>query len=190
MPPCFWVLGAFPDRDGSGGGRSGVLAQHLFRYRGLALLLHLLFHGRDVAPQGVGGVVEVDQHGRAFGVGFEEVAELAPEVGADDIAVVGDFGDAADFLFDVDVEVVVPEIGEDFLELPLRFNGPDELGLFNLADGCDRAIGAGFSDFLGHGHFGRRVLFRAPGGQLESASWGSICSSPPPGFTSDCMAAG
>jgi hypothetical protein len=117
--------------------------------------LHLLLEGRDHALDGIGGVVEVEKHGRAFGRGFEHVAKTAPDVGTDDIAIIGDFPDAARSLLDVDVEVIAPKIDEDFLKLTFGIDGTHQLGLFELADGCD---GAPLIDFIHHGaYFVRRL---------------------------------
>ena len=60
-------------------------------------------------------VIEIEQHCRALGGGFEEIFEFAEDVGADDVAFV--FGDevAVGAFIEVDVEVVEPEIGEDFV---------------------------------------------------------------------------
>ncbi len=109
---------------------------------------HLLLHGRDLACRGVAGVVEIMEHGRAFGGGLEQIVEGAPEVGTDDFAVIDDFEDAVGALLDVDVEVVAPEIDEDFLQLALRIDRADELGLLELADGGD---GAPLIGEVGHG---------------------------------------
>ena len=87
-------------------------------------------------------VIEVEQHGRALGGGLQEVFELAEDVRADDVALV--FGDqvAVGALVEVDVEVVEPEIGEDFVELAVAIDGAQEFAFGEIAgDHLLRSVG-------------------------------------------------
>jgi len=145
-------------RDGRGrGGRGAILHQH-----GLLPFGRLLLLRRNGVGKRAAGVIEVIEHGRALGIGLEQVAEFAPDVGANDVAIIGNFVNAADVLFDIDVKVIIPKIGEHFLELPLRVNGTDELGLFKFADGRNRAILIGFGD-----HGVHLILGALRGGNLD-----------------------
>ncbi len=90
------------------------------------------------------------EHGRAFGRGFEQVAEFAPDVGTDHVAVIGHFKNAVGPFFDIDVEVIAPEIDQHLLELALGIDRAHQLGLFELADDRDGAPLVGHLDHFGH----------------------------------------
>ena len=77
-------------------------------------------------------VVEIDQHRGRLHDRFEHLAEVPQRVGADDVAVVVHPERRLDELPGVDVEVVVPEVDQNFEELALRVDRPGpgrELGL-------------------------------------------------------------
>ena len=64
-------------------------------------------------------VVEVEQHRRALRGRAEQIAELAEHVRPDRLALVLGQQKPIGALARVDVEVVEPEVGEHFLQLPL-----------------------------------------------------------------------
>ena len=130
---------------------------------------------------GVRGVIEVEKHGRAFGRGFEQVAEAAPDMRADDLAIIDDFQDAVGAFLHVDVEMVAPKIDQHFLELALRINGPDQLGLLQLADGRDRAVLVGLVGHPSPFSRWRRELVAAGGTGwfwLTISPWPALAAAP------------
>ena len=75
---------------------------------------------RTIAVGLAQGIVEIDEHGRTFRHGLEQCAELAERVGANGLVfVVSEFVALSRVLLDVDGEVIQPEIGHHFLQLPL-----------------------------------------------------------------------
>ena len=65
-------------------------------------------------------VVEIEEHRRTFRDGFQEIAEFSERVGPDDVLIeVHQVIRLRRALGSVDVEVVLPEIGHHFLQLPL-----------------------------------------------------------------------
>src|SRR5687767_4124851 len=68
-------------------------------------------------------VVEVEQHGGMLGGGEHHVFKFAQHARADRVPLVGSYEVAIGTLVEVDVEMVVPEIGEDLGELPVAVDG-------------------------------------------------------------------
>ena len=96
---------------------------------------------RSVRAHGL-PVVQVEQHRRTLGGGFQQVFELAEDVRADHVALV--FGDqvAVGALIEVDVEVVEPEIGQHFVELAVAVDGAQQLAFGEIAgDHLLRTVG-------------------------------------------------
>ena len=96
--------------------------------RGQGALVHPRGEGLD-ALRGVGAVVvQVDQHGGVFGRGTEEGAEIAEDVGADGVPLVAQYlRRAVVDAGDGDVEVVEPEVGQDFGQLGFGVEGAVQL---------------------------------------------------------------
>ena len=81
-----------------GNGRSDGAVAILHHLAGDPLGDHL-FPGGHGMRDGVGGVVEIVEHGGAFRGGLEQVAEAAPDVGANHVAVIDDLQDAVRAFF-------------------------------------------------------------------------------------------
>ena len=77
-------------------------------------------------------VVEIEQHRRTLRRRFEQIAELAEDVRPDRVALVGREQESIAPLPRVDVEMVEPEIGEHFLQLPLAVDRAKQLLLGEL----------------------------------------------------------
>src|SRR6202030_2811747 len=77
-------------------------------------------------------VVEVEEHRRALGRGLEQVAKLAEDVRTDALALVLREQEPVPALARVNIEVVEPEIGERFLQLPVAVDRPQQLLLVQL----------------------------------------------------------
>ena len=84
-------------------------------------------------------VVEIEEHRRALRGGAEQVAELAEHVRPDRVALVLGEQEAVAALARVDVEVVEPEVGQHFLELPLAVDRAQHL---LLGSSTHHAVGA------------------------------------------------
>ena len=78
-------------------------------------------------------VVEVEQHGGTLGGGFEQVFEFAENAGADDVAFVCGDQVAVGALIEVDVEVIEPEIRQDFVELAVAVDGAQQFAFGEIA---------------------------------------------------------
>ena len=78
-------------------------------------------------------VIQVEQHGRAFGGGFQQVAELAQHVRADGVALVFGGQVTVGSLVHEDVEMVEPEIGQHFVQLAIAIDGAQNLTLLEVA---------------------------------------------------------
>src|SRR5665213_525195 len=72
-------------------------------------------------------VIEIEQHGRTLRGGEKQVFEFAEYVRPDDIALVTGDHQAVRAFIDIDVEVVVPEIGEHFIQLAIAVYGAQQL---------------------------------------------------------------
>ena len=73
-------------------------------------------------------VVQVEQHGRAFGRGCQQVFEFAQRMRADHITLVGGEHIAVRAFADEYVEVVKPEVRHYFVELALAVDVTQQLG--------------------------------------------------------------
>src|ERR1039457_3202257 len=73
-------------------------------------------------------VVEVEEHGGTLRGGAQQVFELAEDMRANGIALVGSDQIVIRALVDENVEVVVPEVGEDLFQLPFAVDRTEELG--------------------------------------------------------------
>ncbi len=71
-------------------------------------------------------VVEIEEHGGALRGGEQKVFEFAEDAGADDVALVGSDHVSILPFVDIDVEVVEPEICEDFLKLTVAVDGAEK----------------------------------------------------------------
>ena len=85
-------------------------------------------------------VVEIEEHRGTLRVRVEQIAKLAEDVRADDVALVLREHEARGTLPRIHVEVVEPEIGEHFLELPLAVHGAEHLLLPQLDDHAVRLL--------------------------------------------------
>jgi len=80
---------------------------------------------RAIAVRHAPCIVEIEEHRRALRHCFEDVAELSERAWADDVLVeIHEVVRLGGALRRVDVEVVLPEIGHDFLELTLARDSP------------------------------------------------------------------
>ena len=79
-------------------------------------------------------VVEIEEHRRALRRSFEQVAELAKDVGTYGIAIVLGQQEPVAAFPRVDVEMVEPEIGEHLLQLALAIHRAKQLLLRQLED--------------------------------------------------------
>ena len=77
-------------------------------------------------------VVQVEEHGRALGGGFQQLAELAQGARADDVALVAGDQVAVRALVEEDVEVVEPEVGHHFFQLALAVDVAQQPRLHQL----------------------------------------------------------
>ena len=95
----------------------------------------------EVRPVRVGThpVVQIEEHGGAFRRGAEQLAEVPEDVRADRLAFILGQQKPCRALLRVDVEVVEPEVGQHFVQLPLAVDGPNDLrvGQFD-----ERQVGA------------------------------------------------
>src|SRR6185503_15707014 len=83
--------------------------------------------GRNALP-----VIEIEQHGRAFRRGFQQIAELAEYVRTNRIALIRSSQDPVGALIHVYVEVVEPEVGHLLFELAIAVNRAIELGFVQI----------------------------------------------------------
>ena len=99
-------------------------------------------------------VVQIEEHRGALRRGLEQIAELAEDVRPDRFALVLGEHEAIGPLLRVDIEMIEPEIGQHFLQLPLAVDRAQQLLLAQLDDD---AVG-----FLLHRLFfgGRRAVVR------------------------------
>ena len=161
MPPTVRDWLSVP--AGTAGARQGALLQ--------GLLAAAQFVGRKLARGGILEIVEVVQHGGAFRRGLEQVAEFAEHVRADDLAVIGDFQDAARPLADIDVEMIAPEIHQHLVQLARGFDGADDFGVLEFRHRKKRPARAFGMDFrldrplvpVGEHADGGHVRFRLAG---------------------------
>ncbi len=87
-----------------------------------------------------GGVIEIKEHGGALGGGEQEIVELAEDMRADGFAFVGGQQIAVCAFIGEDVEVIEPEIVEDFGELAVAIDAAQEFGFAEIADDDVRGI--------------------------------------------------
>ena len=129
-----------PSREGArrlvdiGLGVSGVDADGVqFQDLAAVVLIQAVDQNAIHGPAGLRQVVvKVVEHRRMFGGGLEQGFELPHGVGSDGVALVGLDRIADEVVVDVDVEMVEPEVGERFLELVLRMNGANQLGVVEV----------------------------------------------------------
>ena len=86
----------------------------------------LVLHVRTVRI-GAHPVVEIEEHRGALRGRLEQIAETAEHVRPDRVALVLGQHEPDLALARVDVEVVEPEVGQDFLQLPLAVDGAQQL---------------------------------------------------------------
>ena len=88
-------------------------------------------------PRGIGShglpVVEIKQHGRTLGGCFQQILEFAQDAGANHVAFVCGDQVAIGALVEVDVEVIEPEIRQDFIELPVAVDGAQQFAFGEIA---------------------------------------------------------
>ena len=92
---------------------------------------------------GVGGglgIVQIEEHRGRLRGREQQILELAPDARADDVPLEGSDEDPVEALAGEDVEVVHPEVHEDFIQLPLRQRRPDDPRLRELFDDAARAF--------------------------------------------------
>ena len=72
-------------------------------------------------------VVEIEEHRGALGRRLEQIAKFSKNMRTDDVPFVFRQKKPIAALSRVDVEMVEPEVGEDFLQLPIAVDGADDL---------------------------------------------------------------
>ena len=77
-------------------------------------------------------VVQVIEHGGALGVRLQHLAEVAQDVGADYVAIIVHPDAGVGGFVAIDIEMVVPEIHQDFLQLAPAVDGPGHGGVEHL----------------------------------------------------------
>ena len=85
--------------------------------------------GSDRVP-----IVEIEQHGGTLRGGAQQILELAEDVRANGIALICRDQITIGALLYEDIEVVIPEIREDFLQLAVAVDGAEEFGFDEVFD--------------------------------------------------------
>jgi hypothetical protein len=89
-------------------------------------LAAVILVGRTAAR---GAVVEIDQHGGTGRDRLQHLAEIAQSVAADDVAVIGRQRHGNELVArGIDVEMVVPEVGQHLAQLPAAAYGARQRG--------------------------------------------------------------
>ncbi len=79
-------------------------------------------------------VIEIEHHCRALRGRHQQVLEFSQHVRADGVALIAGEQISVGALVDEHVEVVEPEVGHHFVELPFAIDGSQYLGLHQLLD--------------------------------------------------------